>query len=242
MPTITSAKAFLADGSSSSRHGNLAFAAEENIIIGNVVLYGATSGEAFFNGVAGERFAVRNSGATAVVEGVGDHGCEYMTQGPRGRSRRLRQKFCRGHERRHSPMFSTSEANSPRALQSRFGGSRTGDRRRGCPGYSRPDPTPCTNSREASVPRRFCETGQKCCRVSSKCSRTSSKRVLRRQLVTPSALHSRPAGRSRTGGGAPWVRSPALSTSRANCRTPAGNERVNDWFEIYSGFSGRETA
>ena len=57
------------------------FAAEENILIGNVVLYGATSGEAFFSGVAGERFAVRNSGATAVVEGVGDHGCEYMTNG-----------------------------------------------------------------------------------------------------------------------------------------------------------------
>ena len=60
---------------------NSRFAAEENILIGNVVLYGATSGEAFFNGVAGERFAVRNSGATAVVEGVGDHGCEYMTKG-----------------------------------------------------------------------------------------------------------------------------------------------------------------
>jgi glutamate synthase (NADPH) large chain len=57
------------------------FAAEENILVGNVVLYGATSGEAFFNGMAGERFAVRNSGATAVVEGVGDHGCEYMTNG-----------------------------------------------------------------------------------------------------------------------------------------------------------------
>jgi len=60
---------------------NSRFAAEENILIGNVVLYGATSGEAFFSGVAGERFAVRNSGATAVVEGVGDHGCEYMTNG-----------------------------------------------------------------------------------------------------------------------------------------------------------------
>ncbi|HEY6304314.1 MAG TPA: glutamate synthase large subunit [Terriglobales bacterium] len=57
------------------------FAPENNILIGNVALYGATSGEAFFNGVAGERFAVRNSGATAVVEGVGDHGCEYMTKG-----------------------------------------------------------------------------------------------------------------------------------------------------------------
>ena len=54
---------------------------EDNIIIGNVALYGATSGKAFINGVAGERFAVRNSGAVAVVEGVGDHGCEYMTGG-----------------------------------------------------------------------------------------------------------------------------------------------------------------
>ncbi len=57
------------------------FAPEENILIGNTVLYGATSGEAYFNGVAGERFAVRNSGATTVVEGVGDHACEYMTNG-----------------------------------------------------------------------------------------------------------------------------------------------------------------
>ena len=57
------------------------FKAEENIIIGNVALYGATSGEAYINGVAGERFAVRNSGAKAVVEGVGDHGLEYMTGG-----------------------------------------------------------------------------------------------------------------------------------------------------------------
>src|SRR6185503_12545140 len=57
------------------------FDAEENIIVGNVSLYGATGGEAFIRGVGGERFAVRNSGATAVVEGVGDHGCEYMTRG-----------------------------------------------------------------------------------------------------------------------------------------------------------------
>ncbi|HVP44733.1 MAG TPA: glutamate synthase large subunit [Terriglobales bacterium] len=57
------------------------FQPEDSIIIGNVALYGATSGEAYFNGVAGERFAVRNSGASAVVEGLGDHGCEYMTRG-----------------------------------------------------------------------------------------------------------------------------------------------------------------
>ena len=58
-----------------------AYLAEENVIIGNTVLYGATSGRAFFRGLSGERFAVRNSGAHAVVEGVGDHGCEYMTGG-----------------------------------------------------------------------------------------------------------------------------------------------------------------
>jgi len=57
------------------------FVAEENVVIGNTVLYGATGGRAYFRGLAGERFAVRNSGASAVVEGVGDHGCEYMTGG-----------------------------------------------------------------------------------------------------------------------------------------------------------------
>ncbi len=60
---------------------NSGFKAEENIIAGNVALYGATSGKAFINGIAGERFCVRNSGATAVCEGTGDHGCEYMTGG-----------------------------------------------------------------------------------------------------------------------------------------------------------------
>src|SRR5213075_3151230 len=55
--------------------------AVDNIIVGNTVLYGAIAGEAFINGVAGERFAVRNSGAVAVIEGTGDHGCEYMTGG-----------------------------------------------------------------------------------------------------------------------------------------------------------------
>jgi glutamate synthase (ferredoxin) len=62
-------------------HPASTFDPAENIVIGNVALYGATSGEAFFRGLAGERFCVRNSGAHAVVEGVGDHGCEYMTGG-----------------------------------------------------------------------------------------------------------------------------------------------------------------
>ncbi len=61
-------------------HGST-FLPEENVIVGNTVLYGATEGEAYFSGLAGERFAVRNSGAKAVVEGIGDHGCEYMTGG-----------------------------------------------------------------------------------------------------------------------------------------------------------------
>ena len=57
------------------------FVPEKNILIGNVALYGATAGEAYFRGIAGERFCVRNSGARTVVEGIGDHGCEYMTGG-----------------------------------------------------------------------------------------------------------------------------------------------------------------
>ena len=77
------------------------FAAEENIIAGNVVLYGATSGEAFIRGVVGERFAVRNSGATAVVEGVGDHGCEYMTGGRVVVLGSDRPQLRGGHVRRH---------------------------------------------------------------------------------------------------------------------------------------------
>ncbi|MGH3848087.1 MAG: glutamate synthase subunit alpha, partial [Pseudonocardiaceae bacterium] len=62
-------------------HPDVQFTAELNIIAGNVILYGATSGELFLRGIVGERFCVRNSGALAVVEGVGDHGCEYMTGG-----------------------------------------------------------------------------------------------------------------------------------------------------------------
>ncbi|MBX6169337.1 MAG: glutamate synthase subunit alpha, partial [Thermobispora bispora] len=62
-------------------HPDAPFAAETQVIAGNVGLYGATSGEVFIRGVVGERFCVRNSGAVAVVEGVGDHGCEYMTGG-----------------------------------------------------------------------------------------------------------------------------------------------------------------
>ena len=77
------------------------FAPEENIIIGNVAFYGATSGEAYIRGVAGERFCVRNSGVHAVVEGVGDHGCEYMTGGRVVVLGQHRAQLCRRHVGRH---------------------------------------------------------------------------------------------------------------------------------------------
>ncbi len=80
-PTTPSARGFRAGRLAVFPPKECRFVPSENIIVGNVALYGATSGEAFIAGVAGERFCVRNSGATAVVEGVGDHGCEYMTGG-----------------------------------------------------------------------------------------------------------------------------------------------------------------
>ncbi len=76
-----SARDFRADGSSCYQPDSVDRDPGKNIIVGNTVLYGAIAGEAFFEGVAGERFAVRNSGAIAVVEGAGDHACEYMTGG-----------------------------------------------------------------------------------------------------------------------------------------------------------------
>ncbi len=81
MLTIMSARAFRAAALSCASQSMSARDPLDNIIVGNTVLYGATAGEAYFQGVAGERFGVRNSGAVAVVEGTGDHGCEYMTGG-----------------------------------------------------------------------------------------------------------------------------------------------------------------
>jgi glutamate synthase (ferredoxin) len=79
-PMIISAKAFRQQDNCISSAGS-GIVPHENIIIGNVAFYGATSGEAYISGIAGEEFCVRNSGVNAVVEGVGDHGCEYMTGG-----------------------------------------------------------------------------------------------------------------------------------------------------------------
>ena len=100
-PTTTSARACRAGASSSIRIPTCPAKPEENIVIGNTVMYGAIAGEAYFRGVAGERFCVRNSGASAVVEGTGDHGCEYMTGGTVVVLGPHRPQLRRGHERRH---------------------------------------------------------------------------------------------------------------------------------------------
>jgi glutamate synthase domain-containing protein 3 len=100
------------------------FTAEENMIVGNVALYGATQGEVFIRGMAGERFGVRNSGVKAVVEAVGDHGCEYMTGGtvvilgPTGRN------FAAGMSGGVAYIY-----DEPRGATSRWSGSRSSTRR-----------------------------------------------------------------------------------------------------------------
>ena len=126
--TTTSARACRAAASSSSRRASARFAPEDNVIIGNVALYGATAGELFACGLAGERFAVRNSGARAVVEGVGDHGCEYMTGGVVVVLGAVGRNFAAGHERRHRVRL-RSGAGAARALQPRDGRARAARRR-----------------------------------------------------------------------------------------------------------------
>ena len=101
MPMIMSARAFREGASWCASPKAITREPTENIIVGNTVLYGAIAGEAYFEGVAGERFAVRNSGAVAVVEGTGDHGCEYMTGGVVVGARQDRAQFRGGHVGRH---------------------------------------------------------------------------------------------------------------------------------------------
>ncbi len=107
-PTTTSARDCPAAGSSCGRTGLGRSSAEQNVIAGNVIGYGATTGEIFLRGQVGERFCVRNSGATAVVEGVGDHGCEYMTGGTVARPRPDRAQRRGRDVRWRRPTCSTS--------------------------------------------------------------------------------------------------------------------------------------
>jgi glutamate synthase (NADPH/NADH) large chain len=104
-----------------ARRGHSTFVPEANILIGNVALYGATKGEAYFRGIAGERFAVRNSGADTVVEGVGDHGCEYMTGGHVVIIGATGRNFAAGMSGGEAYIYDP-DGNVPRSLQQGDGG------------------------------------------------------------------------------------------------------------------------
>ena len=130
------------------------FVPEENIIIGNVALYGATSGEAFFRGVAGERFAVRNSGAHAVVEGVGDHGCEYMTGGRVVVLGRTGRNFAAGMSGGIAYVLDV-DGRLRAALQPRDGRARAARRAGGHRAGARPDPAPRRYTRRSTTRRRI---------------------------------------------------------------------------------------
>ncbi len=136
-PTTTSARACRGGKIIVYPPAGSTFVAEENIIIGNVALYGATGGEVYIRGMAGERFCVRNSGVNAVVEAVGDHGCEYMTGGRVVVLGRDRAQFRRRHVAAASPTCSTKRAISPTACNQQMvglenaGGPRTRSRRSG---------------------------------------------------------------------------------------------------------------
>jgi len=167
------------------------FPAEDNILLGNVALYGATSGEAFFRGVAGERFCVRNSGVTTVVEGVGDHGCEYMTGG--------KVVVLGTTGRNFWPTSSTRRPTSPPAATSRWSASRRSKA-----------PTPPSSARWSSAtptspaarrPRPCWRTGTRPSRSSSRsCPRTTSACCRpsrpRRPRVFPATPPSRKRSRS----------------------------------------------
>ena len=140
------------------------FAAEENIIVGNVALYGATSGEAFFRGIAGERFAVRNSGARAVVEGVGDHGCEYMTGGRVVVLGRTGRNFAAGMSGGVAYVFDDDGASTPAAIPGWSSSRPSRTRTRTCCGSS----STGTSRRRAATTRRSC-----CCTGATAASSSS---------------------------------------------------------------------
>ncbi len=212
------------------------FLPEESILIGNVALYGATSGEVFLNGVAGERFAVRNSGATAVVEGVGDHGCEYMTNGVAAVLGSCGRNFAAGmsggiayvfdekgdFESKRCNMASVdlepvvdkdvevlaySDHTSPRSHGKPQGRMDTGELGR------------CASEIRQGLPARI-QTSSRCCGGKAGCRARSSYSIL---------------GSSRAG--AEWVKLPGSWRFRASLpQRRAVAERVNDWFEIYQDF------
>ncbi len=214
------------------------FLPEENILVGNVVLYGATTGEAFFNGMAGERFAVRNSGATAVVEGVGDHGCEYMTKGLVVVLGRTGNNFAAGMTGGIAYVLDeTGEFSNVRCNQAE---RRSGAGRRSSGSCRRCAIWIARHVEETGSPRGkwilenwardAAEVRQG---VPARVQARAGDPRKRRKSAANSAVLSRDAA---AGGGA-WVKSPASWNTRAKrpARRPVA-ERVNDWFEVYQDF------
>ena len=141
------------------------FKSQDNIIIGNVAFYGATSGEGYVRGVAGERFCVRNSGATVVVEGVGDHGCEYMTGGRVVVIGRTGRNFAAGMSGGVAYVLDSGRQ-LPAPMQSRHGRSGAPDRR-----GSRVHPRRDHEARDlhaAVTTRKGCSPTRACCGASSR--------------------------------------------------------------------------
>ena len=217
------------------------FAAEDQIIAGNVILYGATAGEAFIRGQVGERFCVRNSGAVAVVEGVGDHGCEYMTGGRvvvLGPDRpQLRRRHVGRHRLRLRPRAHLRSAGQPRH------GRRRASQRRGQ--LPRPQPRRAPRRRD-----RF--------RGGGPAPRALGDRATRVRQGHATGLPAHPrghpfgrgrgslGGRGRHGGSWTWVGVMGKPTGfmefdRSLPRRRPVSVRLRDWREVYEPFSAEQT-
>ena len=212
------------------------FEAEDNIIIGNVALYGATSGEAFFRGRAAERFCVRNSGANAVIEGVGDHGCEYMTGGRVGDPRPHRPQLRGRHDGRHRVRLGPERATSPSNCNTGHGRARSGRRRRGHQRAARADRAAPANTPARPSPAQILDEWPKSItavrqshadRLQARARRTQAARRGSRADAARRDRHVRhPSGPLRAGRFAAWVSPPALRVSEARA-VPYRDPRAN---------------
>ncbi len=173
------------------------FVPEENILIGNVCLYGATSGEAFFNGMAGERFAVRNSGATAVVEGVGDHGCEYMTNGLVVVLGRTGRNFAAGMTGGIAYVLDQAGDFAPVYCNRNEVDLEPVTEAEDVDTAAPADHPPRRIDRTARRPSGFCRTGKPRCRSSSRCSRTNTSAFWAFREFPPACWSRKPARNAR---------------------------------------------
>ena len=195
-----------------------------------MVLYGATSGEAFFNGMAGERFAVRNSGATAVVEGVGDHGCEYMTNGLVVVLGKTRAQFRGRHERRHRLRARRDGRLRRDALQPRRRRSGTGVDAEDIAAAARPDRAARRSTPAARAASGFWRTGTQMLPKFVKVFPHEYKRVLgvaRDAGRQCTVRRSQRAVEHVHGGAHTWVKSPASWNTRAKLPQRASGRRAH---------------